>query len=436
MKNLSRRRFIQTGITGVLGLSVLPLIKGCQGRLLGASDTIRLGFIGLGRQTVYLVDGFHNVPGIKIVAGCDVYNVKRQRFEMQVRNFQQSVDQTVEIDTYEDYQDILSRNDIDAVVIATPDHWHAIQAIDACKAGKDIYLEKPLTFTIREGIELVKAVRDNNRVLATGSQQRSDPNFQHAVRMVQDGKLGKLTKINAWVGPPPTPYDLAEEPVPEGLNWDKWLGPIPYIHYNHKLNPPISLDPLKHEEFWANWRYYQETGGGFLTDWGAHNFDIAQWALGRDNSGPVEIIPPGVDGREYFNFIYDDGIVVANEPFSEDKNFGVKFWSDDAWLEVSRQHFAASDESLLPVVDEEKDPDMAYETGVPHLVNFIESIRTRRNPAASVETGHRSATVGNLGNIAFNLGRKLRWDPVNETFVGDSEAEKMLHREYRTGYSL
>lgn len=433
MKNLSRRNFIQKGIIGAVGLSVMPLLKGFK---VGVNDTIRLGIIGLGQQTTYLVHGFNLIPGVKIVAGSDVYGVKRQRFEKMVRARQEEKHELVEVNTYENYQDLLERKDIDAVVIATPDHWHAIQTMDACRAGKDIYLEKPVTFTIKEGSTIVKAVRDNNLVLAVGSQQRSDPRFQHAVYLVRSGKLGTLRKINAWVGPPPTPYDLPAEPVPADLNWDKWLGPIPFIHYNNRLNPPISLDPPQNETFWANWRYYRETGGGFLTDWGAHNFDIAQWALNKDNGGPVKIIPAGLDGSDYIRFVYENGVVVANEPFTEDRVFGVKFWSDDAWIEVSRQHYSASDDSLLPAIDETSDASVAYETGTAHLINFIEAMKSRSNPIAPVNAGHRSGTLGILGNIATDLQRPLNWDPVNERFVNDAEADTFLHREYRPGYSL
>jgi predicted dehydrogenase len=433
MKNLSRRKFIQTGITGVIGLSVLPLLKGCK---VGVNDTIRLGIIGLGQQTVYLVNGFQKIPGVKIVAGCDVYGIKRQRFENMVKSYQESTQQTVEVDIYEDYQDLLARKDVDAVIIATPDHWHAIMTLDAVRAGKDIYLEKPVTFTIEEGKAIVKAVRDNNLVLAVGSQQRSDLRFQHAVNLVRDGKLGTLRKINAWVGPPPTPYDLPEEQVPADLNWDKWLGPIPFIHYNSRLNPPISLDPPQNETFWANWRYYRETGGGFLTDWGAHNFDIAQWALNKDNGGPVQIIPAGMEGSDYIRFVYENGVVVANEPFTEDRGFGVKFWSDDAWIEVSRGHYTASDDSLLPPAQEEVDGTVPYETSTAHYTNFIDCLRSRKDPIAPVNAGHRSGSLGILGNIATDLQRPLNWDPVNERFVDDSEANTFLTREYREGYSL
>lgn len=435
MKSFTRRKFLQTSALGVAGLSAFPLFKACTPP---PSDTLRIGFIGLGRQSISLMNGFHRSRGIKIVGGADVYGIKRERFEMLVRQHQEEKEQSVDISTTENYQDLLAREDIDIVVIATPDHWHAIQAIDACRAGKDIYLEKPVTFTIREGREVARAVDENNTVLGVGSQQRSDPNFQHAVQLVRDNRLGDLTKINAWVGPPPIPYELEEEELPADLDWDKWLGPNPYVHYNHDLNPPISLDPRQDEQFWGGWRWYKETGGGFLTDWGAHNFDIAQWALDKDNSGPVEVIPGGHDGSEYIRFVYENGLVMANEPFTEDENFGVRFESENGWIEVHRGQFRASDESLMPPSDE-TDNDLEegeYETASPHLVDFLSAVRDRRDPIAHIEAGHRTGSIGILGNIATELDRPLRWNPAQEQFVDDPEADGYLHREYREGYSL
>lgn len=433
MKDYSRRRFIRTSVTGAVGLSLFPLIKSCKPAV---SDTIRLGFIGLGRQSAYIMQGFNEMPGVKTVAACDVYGIKRQRFDILVKENQANKGETIDFTTYEDYQDLLAREDIDAVVIASPDHWHALMAIDACKAGKDVYLEKPLTFTIKEGIKLVEAVRQYNRILAVGSQQRSDPNFQYAIKMVREGKLGPLTHINAWVGPGPSPYNLPEETIPADLNWEKWLGPNPYVHYNSDLNPPISLDPMIDEKLWGAWRWYKETGGGYITDWGAHNFDIAQWALNKDNSGPVKVIPPGSEGKKYVNFVYENGVIVANEPFNEEKIYGVKLWSNDAWIELIRGRYEASDPSLLPPSKEETADDVPYETATGHLINFIDALRARKDPRVPVETGHRSCTLGNMANIAINLDRPIEWDPANQKFVNDPEADKHFHREYREGYSL
>jgi predicted dehydrogenase len=430
----TRRQFIGTTAAGMAALMVVPGLAGCKPKVAG--EDIRLGFIGMGQQSMYLLNGFIQIPGVVVVAGCDVYGIKRKRFEKRVNKHYKEAGREVKVETYEKFQDLLARTDIDAVVIATPDHAHAMIAIAACKSGKDVYLEKPMTFTIKEGQELKKAVRENNRVFGLGSQQRSDPNFQHAVNLVQTGALGKITKVNAYVGAPPTPYNLPEEPIPADLNWDLWLGPLPNpIHFNNQLDPPISLDPDKDEEDWGAWRWYKEMGGGFTTDWGAHMFDIAQWGLGMDKNGPVEISPIG-DGTEFMQFKYASGTVLTSEPFDESKTKGVKFWGENGWIEVSRQHYLASDPKFNPPAA--KKDDGPYETKIPHQVNFIESVRSRKDPVVPVEIGHSSCTVCNLGNIACELKRTIKWNPATETFVDDADgtATRMLHYEYRSGWKL
>ncbi|NLN29912.1 MAG: Gfo/Idh/MocA family oxidoreductase [Bacteroidales bacterium] len=434
--NWSRRRFINTALAGVAGVAVIPHLSGCRGSAV-ASDEIRLGFIGLGRQAMYLMNGFIQIPGVKVLAGCDVYGIKRKRFENRVSEFYTNAGVNLKADTYEQYQDILERSDIDAVVIAVPDHSHAIIAIAACRAGKDVYLEKPLTFTIREGQELRKVVRENNRILGVGSQQRSSEEFKHAVKMVRNGSIGAISRVYAHVGAPPAPYDLPEETLPADLNWDLWLGPLPAsIHYNSQLNPPISLDPPKDEEIWGAWRWYKEMGGGFTTDWGAHMFDIAQWGLGMDNSGPVEISPIG-DGTEFISWKYADGVIMTSEPFDEMLTKGVKFIGDKGWIEVARGYYNASDPELNPS-PEATEVEGPYETRIPHQIDFIEAVKNRVDPVVPVEIGHRSCTVCTLGNIACNLKRTVRWDPDTETFVDDNDgaATKLLHYEYRDPWKL
>jgi predicted dehydrogenase len=431
---VSRRRFLGTAAMGVAGAALFSPFSACKQK--PAEKNLRLGFIGMGRQSMFLMNGFIQIPGVQVVAGSDVYGIKRKRFGKRVQAFYAKAGKEAEVQTYEKYQDLLARPDIDAVVIAVPDHAHAMIAIAACKAGKDVYLEKPMTFTIKEGQELRRIVRENNRILAVGSQQRSDPNFQHAVKLVQDGALGDIERVYAYVGAPPKPLDLPVEPVPSDLNWDLWLGPLPgNIPFNNQLDPPISLDPEKDEEIWGAWRWYKETGGGFTTDWGAHMFDIAQWGLGMDNSGPVEISPIG-DGKEFMQFKYANGVVMTSEPFDEAKTKGVKFIGKNGWIEVSRGYFKASDDKLLPPkTAEDSGP---YETKIPHQINFVESVKAHKDPVVPVEIGHRSATVCNLGNIACDLKRTIKWDPATETFVDDAdgEATKRLSYEYREGWSL
>src|SRR4030042_4697997 len=395
----SRRLVLGAAALGMAVMGVIPnLTTSCKGKTKAkagaeADEESQLGFVGLGQQAMFLLSGFLQVQGVKIVAGCDVYGIKRKRFEKRVTDFYTKAGKEVKVDLYEKYQDVLARQDINAVVIAVPDHNHAMIAIAACKAGKDVYLEKPMTFTIKEGQELKKAVRENNRVLAVGSQQRSDAGFQHAVNLVQTGALGKITKVNAYVGAHPTPHNLPEEPLPAALNWDLWLGPLPAtIHYNNQLNPPISLDPPKDEEFWGGWRWYKEMGGGFTTDWGAHMFDIAQWGLGMDKNGPVEISPIG-DGTEFMMWKYANGVVMTSEPFNEEKTKGVKFIGENGWKEVSRGFFNASDPKFNPPEPIAEDPNVPYETKIPHQVNFIEAVRSRQDAVVPVEKGNSSWTV-------------------------------------------
>src|SRR5665648_42129 len=437
-KGVSRRQFLGTAAIGVAGVAMFSSLSACKQKI---TDTdLKLGFIGMGQQAMFLLQGFLQIPGVKVVAGCDVYGVKRQRFEKKVKSFYSTASQPVEIQTYENFEDLLARTDINAVVIAVPDHSHARIAIAACKAGKDVYLEKPMTFTIFEGQELRRVVRETNRILAIGSQQRSDPNFQHAVQLVQSGALGQIETVNAYVGAPPKPYDLPEETTPNDLNWDLWVGSLsnPPIHYNNLLDPPITIDPEQNEQFWGGWRWYKEMGGGFTTDWGAHMFDIAQWGLGMDKNGPVEISPIG-DSTHFMKFVYANGVVMTSEPFDEGNTKGAKFTGTDGWIEVSRGHFKASDDKFLPPAKAEGEEETGpYETKIPHQINFIESVRERKDPIVPVEIGHSSCTVCTLGNIACDLKRTIKWDPATETFVDDvdGEATKKLHYEYREGYSL
>ena len=423
-----------TGLLGVAGLTAIPHVgiagSSAKSKVSAHASVLKVGFIGLGRQAMGILRGFLPLPGIEVVACSDVYGIKRKRFLKRATDYYSQNSLNIEVEEYEDYKDLLKRADIDAVVIASPDHWHALMAIDACKANKDIYLEKPLTFTIKEGQELIKAVRANNIVLATGSMQRSYENFQHAVKMVQKGRIGKVEKVHACVGGPPKPFDLPKQEIPKDLNWKMWLGPLGSdIHFHNDLNPPISLDPVENEKVWGAWRWYKETGGGLTTDWGAHMFDIAQWAIGMDRRGPVEIIPAGYQDTKYLTFKYDNGVTVTEQPYDEKETRGCKFFGSEGWIEVSRGQYNASDPSLFPEQNE-------ISGNVAHYVDFIESVRRRKDPIVPVEVGHSTCVTCTLGNIAYELKRPIKWDPDKEVFIDDKEASTHLHREYRKGYEL
>lgn len=423
----SRREFLRLSAIGFAGMMTLPSFV-----LKNQEKPINIAFIGLGRQGIYLVSSFLKFDNVNIVAGCDVYKSKRTRFEKKINAYNQSKGITSSVKVFEEYQDILKDPTVDAVVIASPDHWHALMAIDACNAKKDIYLEKPLTFTIREGQELVKAVRKNKVILAVGSMQRSEAVFQHAVQLVQEGRIGQIEKVSVWVGEDPHPraYDLPAETIPEGLNWEKWIGPVPIVAFNNQLNPPISIDPPVNENLWGAWRWYKQMSGGLMTDWGAHMIDIAQWGLNRDKSGPVKIQPAGFGGNQYLTYLYDDGIKMVLEPINADMR-GVKFWGKDGWIEVARGHFDASTEALKSSYIKDVN---SSKTWVGHHKNFLDSIISRKEPLVPVEVGHSSGTVCTLGNIANELNQELNWNPVSQTFIGKKKLNKKLHYDYRKGY--
>lgn len=402
-------------------------------------DIIRMGFIGLGRQSLNLLKGFIAMDDVRVVAGCDVYDIKRDRFVKRVtKHYQGKGEKKVKVDVYEDYQDLLARKDIDAVVIAVPDHQHALIAIAACKAGKDVYLEKPLTLTIYEGQMLCKAVRKYNRILQVGSQQRSSEEFIHAANIVRNGELGKIQRIKVYVGRNldpnsgcPVPNNLPEMEIPAGLNWDKWLGPLPTtVKYHSDLDPVIT--ETDGEQLWGAWRWYKGTGGGLMTDWGAHMFDIAQWAIGKDYSGPVEVYPAGYSFYEHLTYKYDNGIVMTEEPFDGGMQ-GVKIYGKKGWIQVSRGHFSSSD----PKFDMKgQQDDVPYETKASHHRAFIDAIRTRIDPNVPVEIGHSSNVVCILGNIATELGRPVVWNPIVQKFMNDEEATAKMSYQYREGYKL
>ena len=445
---MQRRDFLRTSALGAAGLILPSSFSGisASGKApvtkKSANDKITLGFIGLGQQAVNLLNGFITMDDVQVVAGCDVYDIKRDRFVRRVTDYYTKKGvKKVRVDVYEDYQDVLARPDIDAVVITTPDHQHALIAIAACKAGKDIYLEKPLTLTIYEGQQLVKAVRKYNRILQVGSQQRSSAEFIHAATLAREGELGKIRKIKVYVGRndvnrvtgAPASNNLPPMDIPAGLNWDKWLGPLPTtVRYHSDLDPVIT--PTQNEQLWGAWRWYKVTGGGLMTDWGAHMFDIAQWAIGKDLGGPVDIIPPGYSFYDHLTYKYDNGIEVTEEPF-DDGTPGVKIYGDKGYIRVCRGIFEASDKRW-DMRSAQDDGNVPYETKVGHHRTFIESVRSRIDPNVPVEVGHSSCTVCNLGNIAMELGRPVVWNPIVQKFMNDPEATKLMHYDYRSGYSL
>ena len=331
-EGMNRRQFLNYSALGLAGLTILPSWT-MDGVRIAPSDRVVLGFVGLGRQALSDFRGFAGCPGVQVAACCDVDSMKLTRFQRRVNEWQKSKGMNERCDRYEFYEDLLARKDIDAVCVVSPDHWHALMTIDACNAGKDVFCQKPLAYTITEGLEMVKAVRNNKRVLQVGSQQRSSGEFQKAIELVQTGAVGHIEKIYARVGAPPTPLNLPEEKIPTNLNWNLWMGPLndPKIHYHPDLCPPISLEPEENEKLWGAWRWYRETGNGYTADWGAHMFDIAQAAIAMDGSGTIEYIPQGYDGTQYSTMKYANGVVMTEQPYLDDNESaqGIRFIGTD-----------------------------------------------------------------------------------------------------------
>jgi len=412
--SINRRQFLTRSAVLSAGVILPRYLAGCKAWA-SSADKITLGFIGTGKQAMGLQDAFLKTGEVKILAAADVYESKLKLFAGKLSG----------CDMYDDFRKILNRKDINAVVIATPDHWHAAIAVMAAKAGKDIYCEKPLSLTIKEGRAMVKAAREHKRVFQTGSMQRSWPEFRQAVELVRNGYIGEIKTVRVNVGPPPVPYNLPQEPMPAGLNWDMWLGPNvkPQV-FNHNLAPGTA------DDFWAHWRDYKEFGGGGMTDWGAHMFDIAQWGLDMDGSGPVLITPPDHD-HKFLTYQYANGITMTHEP---EGNQGVTFVGTRGEVHVMRSKLETIPGSLASqtIGDNEKHVYRSDD----HYKDFLQAIRKRIKPIADVEIGHRTATVCNLGNIAYELKRPLKWDPVKEVFINDDEANKLTGREMKKEWNV
>lgn len=460
---VTRREFLGLSALGLASLTILPswMMNGVR---IAPSDRVVMGFVGLGTQSFADFTAFSHVPGVQVAACCDVDSIKAERFKRHIETWQASKNMNRRCDKYEFYEDLLNRKDIDAVSITTPDHWHALVAIHACDAGKDVYCQKPLSYTITEGLAMVRAVRHTNRVFQVGSQQRSMKEFQKAIELVQSGAIGHIEKIHVAVGPPPNPLDLPEMPVPGNLNFSQWMGPLndPKIHYHPDLCPPVSLKPEQNEKLWGAWRWYRETGNGHTADLGAHMFDIAQAALGMDGLGPVEYIPKGYRGTAYTTMKYANGVVMTEQPYLGDNEggFGIRFIGSDGWIEVTRGYLACSDPSKVPAAlagkrplsaeDEEKEMAklekneaeftkmMRAAYVVDHMQNFIDCIRSRENPIAPVEVGCSTNTLCCLVNIAHELQRPVKWNPATLSFGDDKEAanHRLYKYEYRNPYTL
>ena len=414
---MSRRHFLSTGLAATAALTVIPRhVLGGNG-FLAPSDQITLGFIGTGKQLRDLSGSF--AKRAKIIAGSDADSRKLERFKTVIEEHYSKLGSSAKgFKSYKDFRDLLKNKEIDAVVIGTPDHWHAILTIEAAKSGKDVYCEKPYSHSIEEGRLMVQAIEKYQRVNQVGSMQRSSKFFHDACKLVRNGHIGEVIEVKVSCGGPGIKCDLPTEPTPKNVDWEMWIGPAEFHGFNAILSPPAE------DNNYPNWRKYKEYGNGGLSDWGAHMFDIAQWGLGMDHTGPVAVYPPDKD-HKFLTFMYENGVKMTHEDFN--RGAGVRFIGSKGIIDVSRGFL----ETLPSNIKEHQFTDTEiklYESN-DHYQDWLDGIRTRKQPICTAEIGHRTASVCYLASIAYELNRPLKWDPVKEEFVNDAEADKL-----RSGY--
>jgi predicted dehydrogenase len=429
--SLTRRRFLQRSSAAAAAFAAPQVITS---RLFGQgapSNRINLGLIGAGNIGVAHLDtliGYKDT--VRVLGVCDVDRERRESSAERLNHEYGSND----CRAYADFRELNRRREIDAVLICTPDHWHALNALDAIRQGKDLYIEKPLTLTIAEGRALVDEARQYGRVVQHGTWQRSMKRYHDLVEFVRSGGLGKLHHVECLIGANNRHVGATwqPEPVPEGLDWDMWLGPAPWR--------PYTFNGCHY-----NFRFIADNASGQMTNLGAHCLDIGQWVLDMDRSGPVEIEGHGdyptsglftTPTRIDVTFRYANGVpMYCRTNLAVSGNNTSRFFGERGWLDIGYSKMSASDPNLLR---EMQAPNKAVQ--VPssrnHYDDFFAAMRTRQRTIADAETSHRTTTVCNLGQIAMALGRKLRWDPAREEFVGDEMANRLRSRAMRAPWSL
>jgi predicted dehydrogenase len=431
---IKRRDFIKRSIAGVGAAAA------AGANILGANDRVRIGVIGPGRQGRGVMKTFMRNADAQIVALCDVFQ-RQMDFAINDARLEG-------IETYKDFRRILDRKDVDAVIVASPDHWHALQSVMACQAGKDVYVEKPVSVTIDEGRKMVQAARKYDRMVQVGTQQRSGDHYQKAAEIIRSGQLGKITFVRTWNFGNQTPGGIGNPPdtnPPDGLDWDMWLGPAPMRPFNQNRFGV-------HPDRWSSFRWFWDYAGGMMTDWGVHHLDIVQMAMQVE--APVAITAMGGKLALNDNRETPDTLMVTYEYLSEKNGgfvcayenrecnaqgwnghgYGILFHGTDATLYINREYFEITPEKgrsveVQRVKNENKQGDA-------HIRNFLDCVKSRQKPISDIEIGHRSTTTCLLGNVALRSGRRIVWNAKTERIEGDNAASKYLSREYRKPWRL
>jgi predicted dehydrogenase len=467
---ISRRRFVASTAAGLVGAS--GVTKGAPAQastaqstanISGANERVRVAVIGCGGMGRSHVSNFLQVPGTQIVAVCDVWGTNLARAaEMTARQPSGAAK------PFKDFRHVLDLTDLDAVVVATPDHWHALPLVMACRAGKDVYVEKPTSVTIAEGRRMVDVAREHRRVVQVGTQQRSGAHFAEAVQLVREGRLGEVRRIDAWNHGNSSPFGIGKPPdgpAPEDLDWDLWLGPAPKVPFNPS-------------RFIGTFRWFWDYAGGQVTDWGVHHLDIINWAL--EANGPRTVTAVG--GRfnddngetpDTIEVVYEyPGCIVryshrsTNAWTPDGRDYGALFYGTNGTLFLDRSGY-----ELVPELEGPKEPPKPQfiqdqrgygaapvapwrrprrtrqarmlplradgsDQNLSHILNFYECIKSRKAPVSDIESGHRSTSTASLGNIAYRTGRRIVWNAGKEQIEGDAEASRLLSREYRAPWKL
>ena len=455
---LSRREFLGTGGKATAAASLLsgfPAIVPAS--VLGPhspSNRVNVGAIGTGR-----ISRGHDMPGAwkhpfaRIMAVCDVDRRRLAEAKQLVEgHYTKETGKPYDgVAAYTDYRELLANRDVDAVLVSTPDHWHAIITIAAVEAGKDVYLQKPASLTIAEGRAMSDAVHRSGRVFQVGCQQRSSPQFRYAAELVRNGRIGELQTVEVGLPGDPAGQEETEMPVPAHFGYDAWLGSTPVVYYTEKrVHPQVGYDR-------PGWLRCEQFGAGMITGWGAHHIDSAHWAMDTEFTGPVEVsgsasFPPGglwnVHGDFRTEAVYANGVrMIVSGAFPN----GIRFVGTTGWVFVSRGNEAVTASDPIARLSDAKalsasDPkiiksvigpdEVHLEESLDHHGNWLECVRTRRRPIAPVEVAHRSCSACLLHHAAMKLKRKLCWDPVRERFRNDDEANALLSRPMRSPYTL
>jgi hypothetical protein len=445
--NISQMKFSRRGFVKTMTVAAAPFIVPAS--VFGSkapSNRINVGLIGVGNQSRVDLPNILKLDDAQVLAVCDVnrgsYGYARPEHFLGREPARDKVNQYYAEKTrngsykgcamYVDFRDLLARKDIDAVMIILPDHWHALATVLACRAGKDVYCQKPLSLTVHDGQQMVKAVREHKRILQVGSQYRSNSVVRRICELVRNGRIGKVQRVTAIVngsGNGPAP-GWKEMPVPEGFDYDMWLGPAP--------DAPYHIDRCLYR-----FRFHLPYSGGQVTNTGHHSNDIVQWALGLDGTGPVEfedlgsVWPP--KGYLYttathtaFRARHANGIELICR--TQDPGFGARFEGEDGWLQYTYNKIQASSDDILN--SEIGENEIRLPVSDNHYRNWLDCVKSRKEPIEPVEAGHSTVNICHCGNIAMRLKRKVQWDPETETFGDDAEANAMLRRPYRDPWSI